>query len=236
MPDDRKLALTELLTFLENYSLRETIVDNKPLKALVRSLYKRHHALLVWHVNLEQREIWEGNTTKDTAFRQHLKESTSDVCQSILVFSQGLYKPSYLMLRSAVENFLKCVAIAENQAVLSLTSVFDLMAVVKDTPAISGSANLRTSFRNLRRIYAELCSYVHSSDHEFMSLTAYLGEYPGFDNIKSADYVKSCRSAIVSMCSMLTLLFPTRLREFHHRDLDFVADILPKNVKHELHT
>jgi hypothetical protein len=101
MRDHRKLALAELLAFLGNYSLRETITDNKRLASLLGSLYKRHHALLVWHANLENGEIWAGKARKDATFREYLKEATSDISQSILLFSQGVYKPAYLMLRSS---------------------------------------------------------------------------------------------------------------------------------------
>jgi hypothetical protein len=235
MPDVTKLALAELISFLEAYSLGKTIASNREFKTLLRSLYKRHHALLVWHTDLHAREVWEGNGEKDATFREYLGEATSDVCQSVLLFAQGLYKPAYLVLRSAIENFIRCIGIAGDQAVLSLSSVFELMAVVRDTRVVRQSTTLLAAFDKLRRVYGELCSYVHSSEHEYMSLTAYLGVYPRFNEQNASDFAKVCRDVIVSFCGALTLLFSVRFRELHHRDMDVIADILPRQVKSELY-
>ncbi|MBV9859719.1 MAG: hypothetical protein JO038_06420 [Alphaproteobacteria bacterium] len=235
MPDGGASGFVELLLFLERYSLSGVIQDNKPFGTLLRSLYKRHYGLLIWHADLEKGEIWKDNIEKNAAFRPYLKETASDVSQSILLFAQGLYKPAYLMLRSAVENFVKCIGIAEDQEVLSLKSAFDLMAIVRDAPAVKRSANLGALFGRLRRIYKELCGYVHSSEHQYLSLTSYIGVYPKFHSEQASKYAKMCRDVLASICGALTLLFPSRFRELHHRDADLIGDILPKQVKHEVH-
>src|SRR6266700_3800121 len=155
MVSDSTTATNELIQYLISYNLVK-LLDNPKLKSGVRSGYRRYHGLLIWHANLAQGAIWKGEENKEKNFRLYLEECTSDLCQSMFLSFQGLYKPGYLLMRSAVENTFRLVGIYDDQNVLSLMSVYELIAVVKTTNAIKSSPNATKQLGRLISAYAEL--------------------------------------------------------------------------------
>lgn len=233
MIDYSREAADELITFLSAYTLA-TLLANPKYKASLRSGYRRYHALMIWHANLAQGAIWQGEQDKERNFIVYLEECTSDLCQSMLMSLQGLYKPAYLLLRSGVENFFRVVGIYDDQNVLSLTSVYELIAVVKTTKSVKSSSNSKKQIVKLVAAYAELCNHAHSSGERYMSLENLVGNFPGFNEKRNGDYQALFRTVVVSICSILCLLFRVQFLRMHHRSIDFISDVLPKDIRREI--
>jgi hypothetical protein len=228
-----KNEFKELTSYLDEYSLHK-IVDEKTFRATLKSIYQRYHALLVWNANIEGAAVWKDNAKKDEQFRAYAKECTSDACQSVLLFVQGFYKPAYLILRSSIENIIKAIGIAEDQNVLSLTSVFEIIEVVKYTNIIQSSKSAKKQFSRLKADYTTLCKYVHTADSAHMSHTSVAGVFPFLDKIQAASFDSIFRSVMVGECSLLCILLRKRLKRMHHKHLDMIMDIVPRDTKLEI--
>lgn len=222
-----------LIKFLENYNLSD-ITKNTPFRVSLKSLNKRLYPLLIWQYELCKRQLWPTNKQKSGDFELYLTETVSDACQSLLLFAQGVYKPASNILRSAVENFVRCVGIFENQKVTAVVSVYELMALVRKTDVIQSSVPGKKNFDNLVSRYSDLCKIVHSVDREYMTLTNALALFPYYEEKQAKFFSKTALSVFRSMLCILSLMFKHKYLKLHHRLKDEITDILPANVVKEL--
>jgi hypothetical protein len=220
--------------YLEHYNL-SIVVTTAPHNRRLKTIYRRYHALLTWHAYLQERtpEYFERRDDFNS-FNLYLTECVSDTAQAVFLWSQGLYKPSNLILRSGIENFLRAIGLREGQAILEVESTYELARVVRETSAIQSTNVSRQQFDRLWTAYGVRCKYVHTSDAQHMSLTTAVGVFPRFDvdeASKTGDIVRVC---VIAYCSLMCLMFPCYFRSFHHEDYDIVSDELPKVVRQRL--
>jgi hypothetical protein len=233
MDNDARRAFEELIEFLRGYSLRN-VVDDDAFLLRTKSIYRRHHAILVWYASLETGVLWAGAPKKDELFRLYLKECVSDLSQSFFLFCHGLYKPAHLVLRSGLENFIRLIGIHQDQSVLTLFSVYELIGLVKTAPLIQKSAAATKQFKKMTDAYGSLCNFVHTSDERHMVFMNFVGEFPTFEETRASEYQTLHRSITVGISSLLCLMFRTRYKRMHHRHFDLVSDVIPKDVKKEV--
>jgi hypothetical protein len=225
-----KPAFSELQSFLSAYELT-TISRNEALQTELRSYFKRYYALLVWNFQIESSKPWSKNISKSEKFQLYFGEATSDICQSLLLSFQGMYKPALLILRSGIENFFRCIGIAYDQNVLSLTSVYELINVVTEINEFKQNQIARRHVEVLQNIYSILCGYVHTADVTHMSMTGVVGVFPRFEQAKSKRFFDISKDVIVSVCSINCITLKQRFNKMHHTHKDVLYDVLPRNVK-----
>lgn len=227
-------CLRDLLEYLRKYEL-SGVVTATPHKQRLRTIYNRYHALLIWHAYLADKKPSEIKEVKRfKSFRLYFIECVSDTCQSMFLWSHGLYKPTNLILRSGIENFFRGVGIREGQAILEIESTYELARVIRETSLIKSSKAATAQFERLWSAYRELCRYVHTSDELHMSLTTAVGVFPRFVEQEASASANTMRSCISAYTILLCLMFPKYYRGFHHSDFDIVSDVLPKAVRQEL--
>lgn len=229
----RKAASQELVSFLEGYKLEEVLRDPQLNQRLSQS-FKKYYPLLLLEGGIDRKPPWSNNQ-KTEVFRLYFRESISDICQSLLLTVQGFYKPAQLSLRSGLENWVRCIGLAQDQGVLSLTSVFELMDLVKATPIVTSSKMSKQYFDTIRSRYSILCGYVHTTNASHMALTTAAGSFPRYisrDACLTFD-------AIDEVCSRVTWTFclvaGDTYRGMHHSHFDIVSDSLPPKLKAALH-
>ena len=174
------VSFDELFNFLSTYNLAPIAQDRK-LYADLKSAYRRYRPLLIWHHYLSHSAAWETNAQRRTAFLDFYTECVSDAAQSILIASQGMYKPAHLILRSAVENHFKCIGILHGIDVTSITNVFSLIDAVKETSVAKSTVVGKNHFQWLRTEYSRLCNHVHTANQLHMAKTNLLGVFPRYD-------------------------------------------------------
>lgn len=226
-------GLKELQTFLEDYNLKK-VMGLKEHQQKLTYIYKCYHALLVWQVVLKR--ITPSQLTQDEyqTFCLFFDECVSDMCQSVFLWNHGLYKPNYLMLRSSVENFFRCIGFYEHQAILELSSTFDLIAVIKNTPLVKQSTHLLKLFQQLHQSYKMLCQHVHTSTQTHMSLTTAVGVFPKFDKEEASLASEQIRKNIIAYCAFLGFMFRSEYKKLHHSELDIISNILSPSIRREL--
>ena len=125
MKNEFKLALEELRGFLLEYNLK-TLSANEKLQDELRKTFKRYYPLLIWSNLITSASIWKGDTEKSALFQLYAVEVASDLCYSMFLSFQGMYKPALVQLRCGLENFFRCVAIVHDEPI-STKSVVELL-------------------------------------------------------------------------------------------------------------
>lgn len=227
--DSLKEATAALKTYLKEYSLEE-IISNDKHNSRLSSIYRKYHALLIWHAYLNSNKSKINTLEKDNFFL-YFNETISDMCQAILLWNHGLYKPSYLILRSSIENFLKCVGLQQGQAILKLSSTYDLFAVINGTKIVKDNVSVDKAFKYLRSKYTILCDYVHTTKTTNMSLTTSVGIFPVFIDDKADFSSKLIQGIIRNYVTILCFMFPNILRIMHHSNYDSIFSVLLKETR-----
>lgn len=223
------VAFGELEDYLSSYSMKA--VDSKPeMRAIARPAFKKFYPILLLNKYVSDVEIWN-QRDKSTNFETYLREVVSDILQAFVLGSQGFYKPSYLILRSGLENFIRCIGISQDQSVLSLTSVFELIKVAKDTPFVNSNAHLKKAFAELQSEYVALCQHVHTATTSHMAHTSFVGVYPRFVKVDAVKLYESISRTSANILKILTWVLRAHLKKMHHMHYDTVCDALPKKFK-----
>jgi len=112
-----------LVKYIESYSLSESLT-----KEYAGSLKPIHKAYLIFIALLG--ELVEANNNGQVAISKdgmaHLNECLSDVGESIFCWIHGAYKPSMLVARSSIENFVKAVICTNDPSILKKKSVYEI--------------------------------------------------------------------------------------------------------------
>jgi hypothetical protein len=230
-----KKGLEELQTFLGGYNL--TVVTNsEEFQRELAKVYKYYHALLVWQVVVKRTTPSHLSPPEYQDFCLFFDESLSDMCQSVFLWTQGLYKPCYLILRSSVENFFRVIGIYEHEGILNLKSTYELIDAIKSTPLVKQSSNIDKLFGQLHQDYKTLCQHVHTASQKQMSLTTAVGVFPKFDPQESLLASKQLSKIIKTYCAFLGFMFRSEYNKLHHSELDIISDILTASTRRELMT
>ncbi|WP_154721150.1 hypothetical protein [Ciceribacter sp. T2.26MG-112.2] len=231
---NKKEAELEFVDFLRKFDLGP-ISETPKLQSNIGKCFRYYYPLLLLEAHFPKKTPWK-KKDKNEEFHLYFREAISDICQSIFLASSGFYKSSQLTLRSGLENWMRCLGLAEDQAVLALKSTYELLDLVGSVPAIKDNKIAKGYFNDLRSRYASLCGYVHTANASHMALVIAAGEYPRYVE-KEAD---ETFAAISEVCSKILYLFcivaEKTYRGLHHRHFDLVSDALPKTLKKALNT
>jgi hypothetical protein len=225
-------ALEEFFDFISKYEL-SSLLEDKNYKTSVKSIYRRYHSLLIWQADLSGGNIWS-NVAKEKEFCLYFSEAVSDICHSFLLFCHGMYKAANLVMRVAIEAFIKAVGLAGDQKVLTITSLFEVFNIVSSVDIIKNNTLCSRCFQKIHQDYIELCNYVHIASPSYMSLTSATGAFPKFCLNESKDFEKRIKETIVSICSIFAIMFNNRFKAMHHSSIDIILDILPKKARREI--
>jgi len=184
----------ELLSFFEEYSLKESIQDEGFISA-IKPVHKSYFSFLSFvygmcFINDEKIAI---------QIIDRMKESSSDLGTVIFLLANGAYKPANLMARSAIENFMKSFAFMVDEKSLDEKSLFNLIDTAGKFSMFS-ERDLKIKFDELKGFYAVLCSHVHTATIQEMAHISALNTLPTFNNAKclalSNTIVKSVNAMI----------------------------------------
>lgn len=227
-------SFKKLEDFLASYAYK-SLLANATFLTHLKKIHRKFHSLLILHHYLSSKPIWPKEVVRSREFTDYLTETTSDISQSIFSFCHGSYKSSFLLLRSAIENFVKVIGLHQGQKVLTITVVHDLLQVVSATDIVAKNASVKANYSDLKHSYAALCSYVHTSDKKFMTCVTIVGEHPTFKKDKGGEASDLICKTILNFLVILSFMFWHDFKSgLHHTELDLLNDNLESEVKKRL--
>lgn len=221
---NRKISdhLDEIKTFLEGY--RASNPESVASKSAMKAAYRRFHAVLIWQMYFDK------STKFDDATRQYTNEYTADISQGLLSALMGFYKPSRMMLRSSIENFIRVACLIDGKKPFSAKTVHGLIAIFKKT-TLRSNPDTNTALLFLIQNYGDLCNYVHTTSSLNMDLRIPFSKIVESDPINSTSCFENISSICQAINKILFKLCPDTLQSMHHRDADFIRDLLPATMK-----
>ena len=228
-----KKAFADLENYLIEYDL-VSIAKDSDFASSNKGVFRRLLPLFIWHAIITKSRIWPKEEEKEELYKLYFSEALSDVAQAYILGVQGFSKPSRLILRSAVENYIRCVGIANDQAVLSVTVVRELFNIVQELPIVKSGREIPKQFASLRQLYTNLCNYSHTSSPDFMSLQNFLGRFPIYERMITQSNFDDINLFCVASSGLNCVQFKKLLFESHADWRDTILDVQTRRVKSEI--
>lgn len=219
---------SELIKFFTSYNLngifnKEYFADN------FKTVHKKVFGYLVLFCEIEHQNIENSLFSEQSLF--YLKESVSDILQSLFSWVNGAYKSADLLLRSSIENFNKCIIGNTRVEVFTEKSVFKIFEMAEELPEFQVKV-LKNSFsETLHRLYAELCKSTHTATCADMEHITALSLLPKFDKEQSNEY-KKCVVTLIDCYLGFFLVNKKKeiIDKMYRIHLDTFYDVLPQNL------
>ena len=134
----------------------------------------------------------------------YLNESLSDIIQSVHSFSLGMIKPSELILRSSIENFIRAISSSMKIDLLEERRIYKLFEESEKMDIFSENTDY---FNNLKNSYSNLCRSTHSSLEEHRNISSF-DEVNQFKKSDMPKYISEINSIIRSYIVLLVKYNP----------------------------
>jgi len=159
----------------------------------------------------------------------HLNEGFADLVGVLGCLVHGLYKPSNMLLRGSVENFVRGLAGLSSLEARETKSVYRLFELAaKEPPFLAASVN---DFLSLQQVYGDLCLHVHSATPDHRGGAHHLSVYMRQDTAKMRSVVLAVERASRAMLSILVRSDRRLYTGCSPRVRDLLDEVLPSGVR-----
>lgn len=200
----------ELRNFFAKYSIAANLGNGEFVKFL--SIY--HKKYLAYLTYIAEISTYKTKKTLSGMLENQFdffSESCSDCGLALFDSVNGNYKAAKLLLRSSIENFMKAIALEEDNSIDQESSVFKLFERVKAI-AFFSKAETKSLFNEIHQEYKELCKDVHTATTANMIKLSALKTFPSFDQNQADRLLKI---VIVLITSYITLLALKYNKHYH---------------------
>lgn len=201
----------------------------------LKNMHKCYFSAIAWsaelqHENAKFQQLYP-NSNEDIIFR--LIETVSDLGSSFFNWINGNYKTSRVMLRVAIENFIRAVSGIEDKSQLVEKSVYKVFDTASKQNLFNGSLNPITKFcfDSLNSDYSTLCADVHTATIQNMERLTSLADFPAFDSKKSNSTADMYIRVAKNVTSIFCLIFNRFFHEIHHRNKENILISVPRKIK-----
>jgi hypothetical protein len=214
-----------LENFIESYNLKK-IKENEELVNFLKPMHKNLFALMTFFVELEYQN--KNHSLMDSGSIEYLKESISDMGQSLFCWIQGAYKPSSFLLRSSIETFIKSLAGMEENSIFTEKSMYKVFNIAKNTFFFNNGIEL---YEKIHNSYKLLCEVAHTASMEKMAHISALKTFPLFSkNNATLLSIEFCKLS-TAILSLLYINYYSLVCKMHHKNMNNFMKAIPKNIK-----
>lgn len=213
--------------YVDKYKISDNLRHPDYLQSL-KVMHKVYFSAIAWSAELQHgaQHFFEGypNSNEDIVFR--LVEAVSDLGSSFFNWINGNYKASRVMLRVAIENFIRAVSGLENKLQIVEKSVYRVFDSASKTSLFDGTKHRFSlvCFNILRDAYKDLCADAHTATTQNMEKLNSLADFPAFNVNKAkatADiYIRVAKNVNSTFC----IVFNTFFHQMHHRNKENILN------------
>lgn len=212
-------ALTEISAFIANFRLGDEAKVNLDNKS--KSVYRLFQSLLLWQLAFDKEE-----KLKEQGY---FDEFLSDAASSYFLALTSAYKPSAVLLRSAIENLVRSLLAFEGVDVSKIGTVWELFSKAKES--FKASKDTVRRIASLHAKYGELCKTTHSVSYDYMSLRIPFDKIFQHDTKKLAEASRGLKEVFNLANEVLYLVNAGALNAIHHRASDAIRDVISPTLK-----
>jgi hypothetical protein len=222
-------------TLLKDYIADYSISCNLEQEAYLQSakqMHKVYFSLVNWHVEYQhQIDFFSGEYTSNSDILIRLSETVSDIGSSKFNWLNGSYKASRVMLRSAIENFVRAMSSIDDEEQLKETSVYSLFDNARDSKIFNSSSIVKKSYTTLHSKYKELCKDTHTASAKNMENITSLVDYPKYIESKSTSTRDVFISIVKDILAILCISFNELYHKMHHGNKENIINSLPIAIR-----
>lgn len=177
----------KLLKYSEKYSMG-SVMHEKNFELYYRNIHKKALAYLILFSEVEKQNF-SNNIFSEKAL-YYLKESVSDVLQSLFSWANGAYKGADLLLRSSIENFNKAVIGNSDNSIFTEKSVYKIFEIAEHMDEYRKKMNTESLYIVMHNIYVELCKSTHTATNANMEHITALVFLPKYEEERAKIFFK----------------------------------------------
>ncbi|MCP4744884.1 MAG: hypothetical protein GY874_01910 [Desulfobacteraceae bacterium] len=221
-----------LSIFIEQFDL-ENIANKPEFLNILKPMHKKLFAMMTFIVEVEQKNS-ELNILSEYSLN-YLKESVSDIGQSLFCWIQGAYKPANLILRSSIETFVRAVAGQEKHEIFSEKNAYKIFEIAQTTTCLN-SAISKEFFDIIHHRYKDLCKIVHTGNFAVMAHISALRTFPLFANEEAKKVGKDFIDISTGMISLVYINYYKFIHKMHYKNNNNFLCAIPRSTKKKINT
>lgn len=212
---------SKVFEFLETYKIRQNVlnasVDN------MKEMHKKMYALLVFDAEIcNKSSLYQSE-------KNYLKETLSDIVTSFFSWSNGLYKPAAMSLRSSIENILKSLIYRTNNNIINEKSVYKIFEEARDSSSFQSPIQ-QTHVSILSDSYSKLCEVVHSGETKLISVSS-LGFFPKYNEVQANEFKTLFIKTTKSILALLYFTYHKEIQYIDEHNKNSFLQSLDKSIK-----
>lgn len=221
-----------LKKYIGQYSISNNLRDDAFLEPL-KNMHKYYFSMVTWDAEMQQRSgdilLAYKDCTDEMLFR--ISESVSDMGASLFNWMNGSYKTSRIMLRVAIENFIRSISAIEDKSQLSEKNVYSLFEKAAGMAIFSSNQVIKHAFNQLHSDYKTLCKDTHTTTAANMEQMTSLAGLPVFKKQKA----ENCKVIYVRVAGNIScifcIIFADVYHEMHHRNRENILNSMSKKIR-----
>lgn len=221
-----------LRDYVDQYDISANLTENAFLESL-KNMHKCYFSMITWNAEMVHSEadflFVYPTCTKEIISR--ISEAVSDIGSSLFNWINGGYKASRIMLRAAIENFVRSVSALDDPTQLTEKNVYSLFEKADGLAVFNASKTVKDAFDQLHSDYKLLCQDTHTTTAVNMEHMTSLAGLPTFKKHKAENcrdiYVRVARNISCIFC----LTFSACYHQMHHRNRENILNCLPRKMR-----
>lgn len=217
--------------YIESYSIEGNLKEESYVNT-AKLMHKAYFSLLHWFAEFQYQKVFFSESyTNNEDVLIRISEVISDIGSSKFNWINGSYKTSRVMLRSAIENFVRAIGAIDAPDLLVEKNVYSLFDKAKDCRIFKDEEFVRLSINRLHGNYKELCNDTHTSSQSNMESITSLFDYPKYSDEKSEEAGNVFISVVKDILSVLCIVFNLLFHKMHHKNRENVLLSIPRQTR-----
>ncbi|WP_017754235.1 hypothetical protein [Calidifontibacillus oryziterrae] len=222
----------QLIDFFQNYNFG-AYLSNHIFKERLTSMHKKVFGFLTFIAEVEFQNSQEKFI--DLKSLDYLKESGSDLIQSLFCWVNGTYKPAEMLLRSSIETYIKAILGNTDDEVFKEKSMYKLFDLAKDHPFFKGNTRKEEYFSIIHSNYKMLCMTTHTATIDNLISVDTLKLLPRFNPKTSEQFSQLYLSTVNMFLGVVLINFHASIYNMHPINRTNFFDTIPLAIKKQNH-
>lgn len=216
----------KVVQFYNNYSMSDITMQESVIKQL-KCMHKKLYSYMIF---LEEQEK---AGTFDEMTLAYQKEVVSDMIMAFFCWSNGVYKPAKLLMRSGIENFVKAMVYTYCPKIVQNKNVYEVFELAKKQSPFFDSYSAM-HFDNIHAKYSDLCATVHGSMDKLANIGGLI-QFPCYDNTEANDTYDSYVKIIDEYLSCVYYVYYEQIYKMHEFNRDLFLQGVQRREKQKIY-
>jgi len=232
MTRECKADFVELKKFIEHYRISKYLENAAYLESL-KNMHKVYFSMVNWNAEMEHRrkDFLLLYNDSSVGIVRRISESVSDMGASLFNWMNGSNKTARVMMRSAIENFIRSISAIDNKSQLTEKNVYSMFEKAGGSAMLNSKPAIKKSYMQLHSDYKTLCKDTHTTTFTNMEQLSSLAGLPGFTKNKAETSKEIYVRIAKNISGIYCLVFSEFFHSMHHRNKENILHSLAKEIR-----